>query len=74
MRSSKKPNAAPESAVPAVSKAPRLVKAAELVAREVVKSIPKVVAPAPRPVRMPRGAADARALFDSLFGETAKAS
>ena len=57
----------------AASRTPRLVKAAEMVAREVVKSIPRPPQPAPRPARAPRSAAEARALFNTLFGEPAKA-
>jgi hypothetical protein len=52
--------------------APRLVKAAEIVAREVARALP---APKPivRPVvRTPRTSADARAVFNSLFGEPAR--
>jgi len=58
---------------PKLAMAPRLVKAAEHMAREVVRSMPRVAAPAPRPVRVPRGATEARAVFNTLFGGTAKA-
>jgi hypothetical protein len=53
---------------------PRLVKAAEVVARKVVRSSPREARPVVRPLRMPRGATEARAIFDSLFAEQAKAS
>jgi hypothetical protein len=56
------------------NRTPRLVKAAELVAREVVKTIPRAPEPIVRAVRTPRSANEARAIFNTLFGETAKAS
>jgi len=55
------------------TRAPRLVKAAELVAREVVKTIPRAPEPIVRAVRTPRSANEARQLFNTLFGEPAKA-
>lgn len=50
---------------------PRLVKAAEIVAREVVRTLPtpKPAAPVVRPTRTPRSATEARALFNALFGD-----
>lgn len=67
MRKSNESAAAVNVAAPAKA-APRLVKAAEIVARAM---------PAPKPVvrpvvRTPRTSADARAVFNSLFGEPAR--
>jgi hypothetical protein len=58
--------------VPAATvKTPRLVKAAEYVARGVARTLPSQqqrVAPVVRPTPTPRSAAEARKLLDSLFG------
>ncbi len=73
MRTKKVAKQVVASAAQAASRAPRLVKAAEMVAREVVKSIPRPPQPARKPVRAPRSATEARALFNTLFGEPVKA-
>jgi hypothetical protein len=71
MRSSKESAATINVAAPAKA-APRLVKAAEIVAREVARALPAPKAAARPIVRMPRTSADARAVFDALFGEPAR--
>jgi hypothetical protein len=51
--------------------APRLVKAADVAAREAAEQIPVVNKPAKPIVRTPRNAMEARDLFNALFGEAA---
>jgi hypothetical protein len=51
--------------------APRLVKAADVAAREAAEQVPQVAKVAKPVVRTPRNAMEARDLFNQLFGEAA---